>query len=108
MRADSRPLPLESRVAPRGDLTELGFHGIADIQAVDEGLDGALVDYASCTGQSLESFLRVRVAFTAENRLDGFGYDCPVTVQVCLESIFIENKLAEAFLKRRERDKPMR
>lgn len=59
-------------------------------------MDSVLVHVLVGACESLECLVRVWISFTAQYGLDSFSHDSPSVVEVTLESLFIEDELAES------------
>ena len=87
---------LEPGVVVGGDAVHLFLDRVTDSEAFDEVVDGLLRDGSVGTRELLQCFVGLGVAFATEDRLESFGYDGPVVLEILVEGILIEEYLPEA------------
>ena len=88
-------LSLHAGIGAGGDGPQLLFHGIADIEGVDEASDGSSIDTLIGTCECLKGFIGIGICLATEDGLDAFGNDSPGIVQVLLQLLLIEDELAQ-------------
>ena len=89
---------LKSGISPRSDDPELLLHRFADFESFDEVGDYFMIDTCSCTCESLESLVRVRVVLAAEDGLDSLCNHSPIPFKVGTQGVFVEDQFAQTLL----------
>ena len=88
---------LDARVVGRGDLLELFFERVGNVEGVDEFGDGRLGNSIIGSRERLEGFVGIGVAFAPEDGLDGFGDNCPVLFEVLVNGFTVDDEFVEPF-----------
>lgn len=89
-------LCLHAGVVMRRDGHELLLDAVADVERLDEVVDGLLCHGLVGARKRFQSLVRMWVAFAAEDGLYGLGYHGPCVVKVLFYLLFVQDELAQS------------
>ena len=86
---------------------QFGFYFIAYIKLTDKFMNSFFIHCLVCTRKRLQSFIRMRIAFAPQNRLNSLSHHSPCIFKVSLNTLVMQNKLTQSLQCTLNRDDTM-
>ena len=90
-------LKLDSSIVVRSNRTQFLFNILADVQCFNKIFDRSFCNSLVRTSQCFQRFIRMRISFTAQNRLNSFSHYAPAIIKIFIDFMFIQQQFSKTF-----------
>ena len=85
----------DARIGLRRQGAQLLLDALRHLEPLDEIPDVRLADRLVRAGQGLQRLVGIRIVLAAQDRLDAFGHDGPVVLQIGVDLVEVDDQLVE-------------